>query len=88
MSTFSGSPSVSGAASAGMTVPANSYVVASYGPSATYQDNVVSAPGFSLYFGPGQTVPSALLNYHVNTGIPPGVYSYHYFLGGVQFTND
>jgi hypothetical protein len=39
---------VSAAATNGMTVPANSYVVASFGDTA--------GPAVSLFFGPGQTV--------------------------------
>ena len=47
---------ISAAASAGMTVPAGSYVVASYLNSTT--SNGVP-PYFSLYFGPGQVVTSS-----------------------------
>lgn len=76
---------VSAAATAGMTVPANSYVVASYKVTGS-ANSEASGDIATLYFGPSQTVSSTIAAAISTSGVASNNQTYT-FVSGVVFTN-
>lgn len=82
MPTYGKGCSVSAAATSGMTVPANSYVVATYTPNSPPSGGTVVTGVHIAYFGPGQTVYATLTAATSGFGATTVA-----FAAGVVFTN-